>query len=70
MSASNSAVWLLEAGGDFVVKEAPLHTPGPDEVLIKNKAVAVNPMDWKIQVYGPDLPFPKQYPFVRIPRLP
>ncbi|KAB8260657.1 chaperonin 10-like protein [Aspergillus pseudonomiae] len=64
MSASNSAVWLLEAGGDFVVKEAPLHTPGPDEVLIKNKAVAVNPMDWKIQVYGPDLPFPKQYPFI------
>ncbi|KNG86603.1 zinc binding dehydrogenase [Aspergillus nomiae NRRL 13137] len=64
MSASNSAVWLLEAGGDFVVKEAPLHTPGPDEVLIKNKAVAVNPMEWKIQVYGPDLPFPKQYPFI------
>ncbi|KAE8414147.1 chaperonin 10-like protein [Aspergillus pseudocaelatus] len=64
MSASNSAVWLLEAGGQFVVKEAPLPTPGPDEVLIKNKAVAVNPMDWKIQVYGPHLPFPKKYPFI------
>ena len=45
MSASNSAVWLLEAGGQFVVKEAPLPTPGPDEVLIKNKAVAINPSE-------------------------
>lgn len=43
MSSSNSAVWLLEAGGQFVVQEAPLPSPGPDEVLIKNKAVAVNP---------------------------
>ncbi|KAE8132090.1 chaperonin 10-like protein [Aspergillus pseudotamarii] len=64
MSAPNSAVWLLEAGGQFVVKEAPLPTPGPDEILIKNKAVAVNPMDWRIQVHGPHLPFPKKYPFI------
>ncbi|KAE8383604.1 chaperonin 10-like protein [Aspergillus bertholletiae] len=64
MSAANSAVWLLEAGGQFVVQEAPMPSPGPGEVLIKNKAIAVNPMDWKIQVYGPHLPFPKQYPFI------
>lgn len=27
-------------------------TPGPDEVVIKNGAVAVNPVDWKIQASG------------------
>jgi NADPH:quinone reductase-like Zn-dependent oxidoreductase len=43
MSASNTGVWLLEAGGKFVVQEAPLYTPGPNEILVKNKAVAVNP---------------------------
>ncbi|KAJ6026464.1 uncharacterized protein N7446_004937 [Penicillium canescens] len=64
MSASNTGVWLLEAGGQFVVQEAPLYTPGPNEILVKNKAVAVNPMDWKIQLYGPHLPFPSKYPFI------
>ncbi|KAJ5306877.1 hypothetical protein PENANT_c003G01594 [Penicillium antarcticum] len=64
MSASNTGVWLLEAGGQFVVQEAPMYTPGPDEILVKNKAVAVNPMDWKIQLYGPHLPFPSKYPFI------
>jgi hypothetical protein len=43
MSTSNTAVWLLEAGGQFVIQEAPMYTPGPDEILVKNKAVAVNP---------------------------
>ncbi|KAJ5766140.1 uncharacterized protein N7511_003756 [Penicillium nucicola] len=64
MSASNTGVWLLEAGGQFVVQEAPMYTPGPNEILVKNKAVAVNPMDWKIQLYGPHLPFPSKYPFI------
>jgi NADPH:quinone reductase-like Zn-dependent oxidoreductase len=27
-------------------------TPGPDEVVVKNRAVAVNPVDWKIQAAG------------------
>jgi NADPH:quinone reductase-like Zn-dependent oxidoreductase len=27
-------------------------TPGPDEVVVKNRAVAVNPVDWKIQTSG------------------
>ncbi|BCR91313.1 zinc-binding alcohol dehydrogenase family protein [Aspergillus chevalieri] len=64
MSVSNSGVWLLESGGQFVVKEAPFSKPGDDEVLIQNKAVAINPMDWKIQAFGPHLPFPAHYPFI------
>jgi len=43
MSVSNSGVWLLESGGQFVVKEAPFSKPGDDEVLIQNRAVAINP---------------------------
>lgn len=25
---------------------------GPDQVVIRNKAIAINPVDWKIQDYG------------------
>ncbi|ODM21236.1 hypothetical protein SI65_04289 [Aspergillus cristatus] len=61
---TNSATWLLESGGRFVVQEAPFPSPGDDEILIQNKAVAINPMDWKIQAFGPHLPFPSHYPFI------
>ena len=27
-------------------------SPGPDEVVVRNRAVAVNPVDWKIQTSG------------------
>lgn len=40
---NNSGVWLLENGGQFVVKEAPFPRPGDDEILIRNKAVAISP---------------------------
>ncbi|KAE8149635.1 chaperonin 10-like protein [Aspergillus avenaceus] len=64
MTVSNEAVWLEVSGGQFVVKEAPLPVPGPGEVLIQNKSIAINPMDWKIQAFGPHLPFPTKYPFI------
>lgn len=34
------------------VDQAPMPQCGDDEVVVKNKAVAVNPVDWKIQDYG------------------
>jgi len=34
------------------VKEAPYPSAGDDEVVIQNKAVSVNPVDWKIQDSG------------------
>ncbi len=50
---TNSAAWITEAKAKpLVVKEAPYSSPGPDEVLIKNFAVAINPVDWKIQAYN------------------
>ncbi|KAI0737842.1 GroES-like protein [Daedaleopsis nitida] len=40
----------------------PVHTPGPDEVLVKNVSIALNPADWKAQAYAP--PFIREYPFL------
>lgn len=59
---ANKAAWLTEAKQKpLKVDHAPMPTPGPDEVVIKNKAVAVNPVDWKIQDSGL---FIKEYPNV------
>lgn len=50
---ANKAAWIIEAKQKpLKVDHAPMPTPGPDEVVIKNKAVAVNPVDWKIQDTG------------------
>ena len=53
LNNANKAAWLTEAKQNpLKVDHAPMPSPGPDEVVIKNSAVAVNPVDWKIQDYG------------------
>lgn len=42
---SNAAAWLPAPRADLVVGPAELHEPGPGEILIRNRAVAVNPLD-------------------------
>ncbi|KAH5465942.1 hypothetical protein HBI22_163640 [Parastagonospora nodorum] len=50
---SNQAAWITEPKGNpLQVKEAPMPTAAKGQVVIKNKAIAVNPVDWKIQDYG------------------
>lgn len=50
---ANRAAWIKEAKSKpLQIDTAPMPVPGPDEVVIKNKAVAVNPVDWKIQDSG------------------
>lgn len=45
---SNQAAWILEPKGNpLVVKEAPMPKAGKGEIVIKNHAVAVNPVDCK-----------------------
>lgn len=47
---SNTAAWLVEPKSHpFQVKEAPAWRPSADEILVKNHAVAVNPVDGSIQ---------------------
>lgn len=42
---SNQAAWILEPKGHLQVKEAPMPKAEKGEVVIKNHAVAVNPVD-------------------------
>ncbi|KIW96644.1 uncharacterized protein Z519_02035 [Cladophialophora bantiana CBS 173.52] len=56
----NRAAWLRELNMTLEVGPAEMGKPGPDEVLIKNRAVAMNPVDWMMQ-YGafPAGPLPR-----------
>jgi NADPH:quinone reductase-like Zn-dependent oxidoreductase len=48
---SNQAAWIpASKAKSFEVDSAPYPKPAPDEVIIKNAAVAINPVEWKIQV--------------------
>ena len=59
----NTAVWITGSRAyPFTVKEAPYVLPGPDEVLIQNAAIAVNPLDYKIQDLDPLPRMPISYP--------
>lgn len=50
MKVVNYAAWIPSQGAQLEVADAPFPTDlADDEVVIKNKAVAVNPVDWKIQ---------------------
>ncbi|KAJ6125614.1 chaperonin 10-like protein [Penicillium samsonianum] len=60
--AQNQAAWITApAAYPFTIDTAPIPKPGPCEVVIKNVAVAINPVDWKIQSLGRYL---EKYPFV------
>ena len=57
--ATNKAAWLDEKDTPFRVGEAPMPDPGPDEIVIKNHAIAVNAVDWHMQeslIFVKDLP--------------
>jgi len=53
MPQANHALWL-KAKQDpvMVIDEAPYPSPGPTELVVKTKAVAINPADWGIQKFG------------------
>lgn len=52
MSKQHNAVYLDGKGKEFRVGPIDTQAPGKGEVLIRNKAVAINPVDWKIQDTG------------------
>jgi NADPH:quinone reductase-like Zn-dependent oxidoreductase len=48
---SNQAAWIMaEKGKPLEVESSPEPSAGPGQIVIKTRAVAVNPVDWKIQV--------------------
>lgn len=58
---SNQAAYLDGKGKTFRVESAEVPKPKDTEVVIKNHAVAINPVDWKIQDSGM---FIKDWPIV------
>ncbi|KAM0701082.1 hypothetical protein Q7P35_011443 [Cladosporium inversicolor] len=58
---SNQAAYIDGQGKTFRVGSAEVPKPNGNEVIIKNHAIAINPVDWKIQDYGL---FIKSWPFV------
>ena len=58
---SNQAALLKEPKARLTVAERPIPTPGQDELLVKNAALATNPADWKMQESGY---FIESYPII------
>ena len=49
----NSAALLREPRGTLVVDRVPVPVPASDEVVVRVRAVAINPVDWVVQGTGP-----------------
>lgn len=59
---SNSAAWLVaEKAHPLKIQTAPYNIPGDKEVLVKNAALAINPVDWALQASAI---FPLKYPAI------
>ena len=61
---TNTAAWLVTKQTKLEVKSAPYPHPREGEIVIKNHAVAINPIDWIIQVAGSIVFSWIKYPFV------
>lgn len=61
MPIVNKAAYLESAGQALVVREAPMPTPGPNEIIFQNHAVAINPLDWHMTEHGV---FVKEWPAI------
>ena len=49
---SNQAAVLKEEKAKLTIEERPIPKPGPSDVVVKNYALATNPVDWKMQQLG------------------
>ncbi|KAF7555725.1 hypothetical protein G7Z17_g1955 [Cylindrodendrum hubeiense] len=58
---SNQAAWLLKANTPLEVGDAPMPTPGPNELVIRNAAIGINPLDFHMQQSGV---FVQQWPAI------
>ena len=61
---SNTAAWLSRKQTPLETAPAPYTPPAPDEIVVRNHAVAINPIDWIKQVAGDFLFSWIKYPFV------
>ncbi|WPG99085.1 hypothetical protein R9X50_00189300 [Acrodontium crateriforme] len=48
----NQAAWMQkDTTNPLIVSEAEMPVPNDEDIIIRNHAVAINPVDWKIQAY-------------------
>ena len=60
--ASNAAAWITAPKATpFEIKPAPLGVPKENQILVKNHAVAINPIDGKVQHLAI---YPIEYPSI------
>ncbi|KAH7316803.1 zinc-binding oxidoreductase CipB [Stachybotrys elegans] len=60
--SSNMAAWITSPKAwPFEIKPAPMGVPGDDEILIRNHAIAMNPIDKKLQQLAL---YPLEYPAI------
>ena len=57
----NQAAWLDQANTPLRVGDAPMPSAGPREIVVKNAAIAINPLDCHMQDSGV---FVQQWPAV------
>ncbi len=50
---TNTAAWMGTKYAQLEIGPAPYTAPEDDQIVIHNRAVAVNPLDWIIQAAGP-----------------
>jgi NADPH:quinone reductase-like Zn-dependent oxidoreductase len=60
----NAAVWLTAKRGALEIRSAPFSLPGQDQILVRNHAVAINPVDWLMQSIGDFV-----YPWLKYPSI-
>ena len=59
--AKNRAAWLHKAGEALIIGDAPMPSAGSNEIVVKNAAVAINPLDNHMQDLGV---FVQQWPTI------
>ena len=55
------ALFLQSKLGEFALATRDVPTPGAGDILVKNEAVGLNPVDWKVKTYGL---FIEEYPVI------
>ena len=61
---TNTAAWIDAKGAKLAIRPAPYTLPRENEIVVKNRAVAINPLDWIIQVAGAVAYRWIRYPFI------
>ncbi|KAL4997558.1 GroES-like protein [Aspergillus recurvatus] len=61
---TNTAAWIPAKYARLQAGPAPYPTAGPGEIVVRNHAVAINPVDWGKQLMGDMLMGYVKYPFI------